>query len=168
MHVAVLGRSGHHTHGVSNRLAASSSRARFLGMVVGVAVSELIDKPENRMKFDVEELETEEAKWYRQLIYVDDKTGDFTDAKTCWKKKGPARPNRENIQLKEKKKSISNQAAPRNLPRMPTGPRIIEVLDEDDSDDSDDLQPYAKPDSDPEDESEDPTLVNRNKPTAPV
>jgi len=134
-------------------------------MVVGMAVSELIDKPENRMKFDVEELETDEAKWYRQLIYVDDKTGDFTDAKTCWKNKGSARSNRKEIQLKEKKNTLVKPVAPRNIPRVPTGPRIVEVLDEDDSDD---LQPYAKPDSDPEDESEDPTSVNRNKPTAPV
>jgi telomere length regulation protein len=32
----------------------------------------------------------------------------------------------------------------------------------------DDIPGYAKPDSDEEDEDEDPTLVQRNKPTAPV
>ena len=42
----------------------------------------------------------------------------------------------------------------------------MEVLD--DSEDDDDLIPYAKPDSDPEDEDEDPTLINRDKPKAPV
>jgi telomere length regulation protein len=42
----------------------------------------------------------------------------------------------------------------------------MEVLD--DSEEDDDLVPYAKPDSDPEDEDEDPTMINRDKPKAPV
>jgi telomere length regulation protein len=47
--------------------------------------------------------------------------------------------------------------------------RIIELVDDDVVDeDDDDILPYAKPDSDPEDEDEDPTLVERNKPKAPV
>ncbi|KAK5268769.1 telomere binding protein, partial [Exophiala xenobiotica] len=41
---------------------------------------------------------------------------------------------------------------------------------EDSSNDEDDpeLRPYARPDSDPSDSEDDPTLINRNKPSAPV
>jgi telomere length regulation protein len=168
MHVFVLGRSSHHTHGISNRLAASSSRARFLGMVAGMAMSELIDKPEHRMKFDIDDLETDEAKWYRQLIHVDDQVGDMTDLKRCWVE------NRlETSAMKSRiPQPISSLALQPTVPpqkkKATQTKGALKIVEISDSNDTEDFQPYAKPDSDPEDESEDPTLVNRDRPKPPV
>ena len=47
------------------------------------------------------------------------------------------------------------------------GPRVVEVMSDSEDEDAD-LMVYEKPDSDPEDDTDDPTAINRNKPTAPV
>src|SRR5690606_8366551 len=49
------------------------------------------------------------------------------------------------------------------------GPAIVEVLSDDESDEEDpDLVPYTNPAEDPEASDDDPTTINRNKPSAPV
>jgi telomere length regulation protein len=159
LHLAMMMRSGAHLNAVSNRLAASSTRARFLGMVVGEALSSLVDKGDKRMDFKVDEMSTAEAKWFKSLVNVSDTVGSLEPLKSG------------------KVAKISKQAKPRaskpaqKLKAAPTGSKIIsieEIETDDEESDNDGLTPYAKPDSDAEDSDEDPTLITRNKPTAPV
>jgi telomere length regulation protein len=58
-------RSGTHLNAISNRLAASSPRARFLGMVVGEALSSLVDTGDKIMDFKMDEMKTPEAMWFK-------------------------------------------------------------------------------------------------------
>jgi len=160
MRLAMMMRSGVHLNTVSNRLAASSPRARFLGMVVGEALSSLVDKEDKRMDFKMEEMTTSEAKWYKSLVGVSDTIGSLEPLKS-----------KEVI-------SIPKKAQP-SKPKLPLKPKVIqggskivtiEEIEDDSEEESenDGLVPYGKPDSDAEDSDEDPTLITRNKPTAPV
>lgn len=159
-----VARSGAHMRGTSNRLGTSSLRARFLGMIAAVAISELVDKPENRLKFDIPETESAEANWYRQLVNVHDAVGSIQDFEQPAKDHTAPRSVNPHLGAKGTQRVQKTQAESKKKPA--SGLRIIEITD--DSGEDDDLIPYAKPDSDPEDESEDPTQVTRNKPTAPV
>lgn len=165
MSLFIMARSSAHLNGMSNRLNSSSPRARFLGMVVGMAISNLVDKPGSKMDFDIDDLKTPEAKWYQNLVKVDDKIGCFKDIKGAFGVKevdsattARPRPTKKPTQPKPTPKPLIQEEV--------QGPRIMEILD--DSEEDDDLVPYAKPDSDPEDEDEDPTMINRDKPKAPV
>lgn len=165
MSLFIMARSSAHLNGMSNRLNSSSLRARFLGMIVGMAISDLVDKPGSKMNFDIDDLKTPEAKWYQRLVRVDDKIGRFADIEEVFGanqvtevKPLPTRPTKKPTQSKPTPKPI--------IQEEPQGPRIMEVLD--DSEEDDDLVPYAKPDFDPEDEDEDPSMINRDKPKAPV
>ncbi|KAB8299171.1 hypothetical protein EYC80_001274 [Monilinia laxa] len=134
LRLTMIMRTGSHLSVVSNRLAASSPRARFLGMVIGEALSSLVDKGDKVMDFKLDDTKTPEAKWITKAA----------------KSKPASKPNL----LKGNSKIIAIEE--------------IEDDDEVESDDDDGLTPYAKPDSDAEDSDEDPTLITRNKPTAPV
>lgn len=162
MFLFTLARSSLHLNGISNRLNASSLRARFLGMVVGMAISQLVDK-ESKLTFDLEDMKTPEADWYRGLTKVNDQVGDVEAMRN-------ALAITQHVTIKKPSSSRKSQTLNAKVSPMPRtdfeGPRVVEVVDEDDEDD--DLVPYAKPDSDPEDEDEDPTLINRDKPKAPV
>ncbi|KAJ9668907.1 telomere binding protein [Coniosporium apollinis] len=180
MFVFTLARSSVHMNGVSNRLASSSPRTRWLGMVVGMSVSALVDKPGNQMKFDLEELETVEARWYQDLVHVNDQIGSIDDLVLDVKRTEVASISAPEQALQSSsRKSIGKGALKKqtaSVPRhshaksshndaIPAGLRIVELSDDSEEDD---LVPYAKPDSDPEDDDPDPTLVQRNRPTAPV
>ncbi|KAJ5225687.1 hypothetical protein N7468_006912 [Penicillium chermesinum] len=155
--VKEAGRSSAYLNAISNRIGSSSNRARFMGMVVGTAISSLIDEPGNSMKFDLDEMKSDEAKWYLSLTKIFDEVGSF-----------------------DSMKALSNSLPSKPAPKKPSqkietpsrGSRIVEVPsedeDEDEEEEDDDLIPYEKPDDDFEDEEDDPTLVQRNKPTAPV
>ncbi|KAI9720016.1 MAG: hypothetical protein M1812_003142 [Candelaria pacifica] len=192
MYLFTLARSSTHISSVSNRLAASSPRARLLGMVVGVAISELIDKPGKRMAFGTDELDTPDARWYKSLINVqDDVTGPLetlnslrnTDSKGVAKITQPSKEKSRRVAApsvaKGPKPSTANRNSlnsysPSTSSKVPSQPssKIISIEEIEDDEDhevsSEDLIPYEKPDSDPDDEDEDPTLVQRNKPKAPV
>jgi telomere length regulation protein len=159
LRLAMMLRSGAHLSAVSNRLAASSPRARFLGMVVGEALSSLVDKGDKKMDFKVEEMSTPEAKWYKSLANVVDTIGSLEPLRS------------KPIAETSKPNPLTFKQVPK--PRAPpSGSKIvvIEEIESDEAVDSDDdgLVPYAKPDSDAEDSDEDVTLITRNKPTAPV
>jgi telomere length regulation protein len=150
-------RSGAHLNVVSNRLAASSPRARFLGMVIGEALSSLVDKEDKMMDFKVDEMKTDEANWYKSLVHVSDSIGSLE-------------PLTKGV--------VASKQEPAHIPRKLAKPvvqsansKIISIeeieTDEEESDDSG-LTPYTKPDSDVEDSDDDPTLITRNRPTAPV
>lgn len=143
---------------VSHRLAASSEKARFLGMVVGEALSALAEKPEKQMKFKVDELESEEAQWYKSLTSVQDDVGSLEPLKA----EKVVKPLRA-------QKAAQQKALPVKAPSQRSAKIVaIEELIDDNESEDDELLPYVKPDSDPEDSDDDPTLVQRNKPRTPV
>lgn len=157
-----LSRSSLYLNAVSNRLAASSQRARFLGMVVGTAFSELVDPKDKRMAFSAGEINSSEGQWYRSLTRVNDSLGSIEDLKLA-----SALPIESSVQ---RSKVVKSSASARPKKPAQTSSKIISIEEIDDSSESEaeDLPMYAKPESDPDDEDDDPTLVQRNRPTAPV
>lgn len=149
---------------VSKRLEASQTRARLLGMIVGEALSQLVENDDKRLDFKMEETKSEEALWYKNLTQVSDDVGPVDHLE----------PHQE--QTKEKQEKASRQTkqskpAPRpaarpDLPITKTKP-IIEVIDSDDEME-DDIIPLEKPDEIVEDSDEDPETVRRDRPKAPV
>ncbi|KAJ9615701.1 telomere binding protein [Cladophialophora chaetospira] len=161
--------SGNFIRMVSNRLSASVPRARFLGMIVAVAVSKLVDKEGKVMNFGVEEMESEEAKWWLDLIHVQDRVGDLEDLRKTMAEPAKKRTLPETSKPSQRKRAADSPQVQRT--------KIMAIEELSDSDETDaaseddedpDFRPYAAPDSDPEDSDDDPTLVNRNKPAAPV
>lgn len=136
-------------------------------MVTGVAISDLVDSPEKKMKFDMDEMNGPDAQWYIRLTKVRDSIGSLKDLKmTCSDDLSPPKALDTAPKTKPRLKGVANKRAE----ALDVTSKIIsveEVFDEGDME-SDDLIAYEKPDSDEEDEDEDPTLVQRNKPTAPV
>jgi len=134
-------------------------------MIVGMAISELTDKNENQLRFVNDSMDTPEANWYRALVHVEDKVGSLNDLRK-FKSEAIATGSTKKKSVTSTSKVTSRPRREVSMPKagVPSGIRIIEL----DSDDGEDLVRYAKPDSDPEDEDEDPTLIERNKPKAPV
>jgi telomere length regulation protein len=159
MFLTMMAKSSYHINGMSNRIGATSPRTRFLGIAVGIAISKLVDKSDLQLKFDLEDSEAAEAKWYECLTKVDDKLGSISDLKTA--------VNSINASKKPQKKIKSSDISSKPAVTEIKGPRVIEVLS-DSEDEDEDLVAYEKPDSDPEDNDDDPTVISRNKPTAPV
>lgn len=128
-------------------------------MVVGEALSGLVHGKETKLDFKMDEMDTEEARWYKSLVQISDKIG-------------PLDPLREPI-FSPKPTNTPKEARPSRVaaqrpgkPPAQSGFIIEEVVDDEDEDP--DLVPYAKPDSDAEDSDDDPTLISHNKPKAPV
>ncbi|KAK4240795.1 telomere length regulation protein-domain-containing protein [Achaetomium macrosporum] len=154
--LAFLLRSSVWLNAISNRLGAPHQRARFLGMVVGEALSGLVDNSDKRLNFKMEETDQDEGRWYKGLTEVSDELG-FLD---------PLLEGRTDIPPRKRE-------GPQKFPKRPVPPPpqagfIIEELSDDEAPEEDDIVPYAKPDSDAEDSDDDATLVRRDKPKAPV
>ncbi|KAI4631649.1 uncharacterized protein J4E87_002355 [Alternaria ethzedia] len=160
MFLTMMAKSTHHVNGMSNRIGAASTRARFLGIAVGVAISKMVDNPELQLKLELEGSEAEEASWYQRLTEVDDKIGEVTNLAT----KQDTVASTKRVQSKPKPPPKVSKAS--GITEI-QGPRVIEVLSDSEDEDAD-LMVYEKPDSDPEDDTDDATAINRNKPTAPV
>ena len=143
--------------GISNRLAASQNRARLLGMIVGEALSQLVHNVETKLNFKMEETSSEEATWYKELVNISDSIGpvDMLRPKSTTKASKMITPKQ---QPKHKEKKA--------VPTISKAKAIIEEVDSESEDEG--LKAYAKPDSDEEDSDDDPTLVRRDKPKAPV
>lgn len=108
------------------------------------------------MKFDLEEMDSEEARWYLSLIKTTDTLGSLkslrrTDSTPITQKSVPSKPAQSRANPQSKIVAIGE---------------IDESGNEDEEDE--DFIPYEKPDDDMADDDDDPTLVQRNKPTAPV
>ena len=161
-HLVHLSRSSIYLNAVSNRLAASSQRARFLGMVLGTAFSELVDPKDKRMTFSADEMNSSDGQWYRSLTTTDDSLGSISDLEPAF-----APPTKSSTQLS---KSASSSKPPKAKKPAPSTSKVISIeeIDDDSDSEAEDLPIYEKPDSDPDDEDEDPTLVQRNRPAAPV
>ena len=157
-----LSRSSIYLNAVSNRLAASSQRARFLGMVVGTAFSELVDPKDKQMTFSADEMNSSDGQWYRSLTKINDSLGSITDLEPAL-----SQPTKLSTQLSNLTNSSKSARAKKSAPATSKVISIEEIDDDSDSE-VEDLPMYEKPDSDPDDEDEDPTLVQRDRPTAPV
>jgi telomere length regulation protein len=158
-----VGRSGAFLNTVSNRLAASSSRARFLGMIIGMSISRLIEQPGKAMNFELGEMESDDALWYFNLIDVQDSVGSLETIK--WSTDLTSKSQKHAKDSSTSAKTTQEKPPPRTAKIV----AIEEIESEnDESDEEEDLIPYEKPDEDPYDSDEDPTLVQRNKLTAPV
>ncbi|EPE05804.1 telomere length regulation protein [Ophiostoma piceae UAMH 11346] len=153
---------------VTNRLGSSQNRAKFLGMAVGEALSGLVDDNKQKLDFHMEEMNTDEAKWYKGLAKVNDSVGKPDTLKKQTPNTGQTSASTRTSKAPKPKQS---KPAPKPARQPPLQPKssgfIIEELNDDDDDD-DDLRAYEKPDSDTEDSDDDPTLVRRDKPKAPV
>ncbi|RDL34736.1 Telomere length regulation protein [Venustampulla echinocandica] len=160
--LAMMMKSGAHLNAVSNRLAASSPRARFLGMAVGEALSNLVDKGESKMDFKVDEMSTSEANWYKSLVNVADTVGSLDSLRSG---EISHRPKKESARASKAKKKPE---PPADYSKIISIEEITDDEEEEEASDDDDLVPYSKPESDPDDSDEDPTNITRDKPTAPV
>ena len=131
--------------GLSNRLAASVDRTRFLGLIVGESISRKLDPEERRLKFKVPDTESSEAETWRSLIAIDD----------------------EIFPLKDLQGGIIEETIETPAGEPPDMVPTEEFLIDDEDLDSD-LKTYPAPDSDVEDSDDDPTLVNREKTPNPL
>lgn len=157
-----IARSGLYLTAITNRLAASSPRSRFLGMIVGMAISRLIDAPDKVLKFTFEEMESNEAIWYLGLTNIKDQVGSVMDLIPGVRSQiyVSAQNLREVTKLSgvADRPPLSSQKAS----------EIISIETIPDDSESDGLVSYEKPDTDASDSEEDPTLIERSKPHAPV
>ncbi|EPS33407.1 hypothetical protein PDE_08369 [Penicillium oxalicum 114-2] len=163
--VQAIGRTSGYLNAVSNRLAASSTQARFLGMIVGTGISQLIEKPGNSMKFDLDEMRSDEAMSYLGLTKVQDAVGSVESIQELRHESSTTKQRTREARTSKEAGSQPNRIQPQTS-------KIVTIEEIDDSGEdigSDgDLLPYEKPDDDMEDDDDDPTLVQRNKPSAPV
>ncbi|RKF62375.1 DNA replication checkpoint protein tel2 [Erysiphe neolycopersici] len=160
LRLRMIVKSGSSLSLVSNRLASSSNRARFLGMVVGEVISALVDKDENKMDFKTGETSSSEAKWYKSLTKVVDSVGTLKNLKL----KGVTK-NLKHLAISDHKKT----AEPSSVKSKDLENKLVANVKMERKDlESDGLDIYTKPDSDPEDSDDDPTLINRNKLIMPV
>jgi telomere length regulation protein len=134
-------------------------------MIIGTGMSELIEEPGKAMKFDLEEMRSEEALWYLSLIKVCDELGSPDSIKSLQTRQSTAQQPTQETRSHQPKKPNARSSRPQMSKII-----VIEEIDDsgEETDEDVDLIPYEKPDDDAEDDDEDPTLVQRNKPTAPV
>lgn len=156
--LTMLLKCGAYMNAISHRIAATSTRARFLGMVVGEALSGLVDNTAKKLDFHMEEMETHEAEWLKGLAKIVDRVGPFDYKLSTEPSTLPTLPPAPALTKSKPKADARPQAT--SAPTL-----IIEEVDSSDADEE--LVAYAKG-SDPEDSDDDATLVQRNKPRAPV
>lgn len=150
---------------LSNRIAAPQVKARFLGMVVGEALSGLVDGKDKKLDFKMEEMDSKEAEILKTLTHVADQCGPVDAILNTEQGDAKALPT---VPATRPRRPAKKKAKPIPDPISSTKPKaIIEEVDDSGSEDEDDLKPYAKG-SDPEDSDDDAELVQRNKPKAPV
>lgn len=160
--LAALSRSSVYLKAISNHLAASSTKSRSLGMVVGSSISELLDEPGKRLNFGAEDSKDIDWSFYKILLDVKDKMGNVADLQIDFKS--------PNVPAHTLTKASATRNATSNGRKAPASSKVVkieEIYSESESESEDNLPIYAKPDSDPSDD-EDPELIVRNKPTAPV
>ncbi|EGR50761.1 uncharacterized protein TRIREDRAFT_57568 [Trichoderma reesei QM6a] len=161
----IIVRSGSYLTAISNRIAATQARARFLGLIVGESLSTLMDDKSQKLDFHMEETESEEAQWLKSLTTVSDEIGSMEPILKAEAIGLPAKKENRPSQKQTSKSKAKPKAKPE--PSISTIKPIAIIEEVDSSEDDEDLVPYAKG-SDPEDSDDDATLVQRNKPKAPV
>lgn len=151
-HLSTITKSKSFVEGISNHLESTSDRIRFLGMILAETISaQIIADEKKRLTFGVPDTQTEEAKWWRSLIEMEDrmKSSEYLEAGLV------------DIPLEPADQS--------DIPHG-QGLQISEILEDDmfESSDDDEFKPMRVPDSDDEDSDEDPTLVDRERLRPPV
>lgn len=116
------------------------------------------------LKFDLEEMRSEEALWYLDLTKVQDEVGSPESIKALQE---PLPANPEIVRPKPKKQPKA-QFSRQHTSKIVAIEEVEDSDENEDEDEDDDLIPYEKPDDDAYDSEDDPTLIQRNKPTAPV
>jgi telomere length regulation protein len=155
-------------HMISTRLSASIPRARHLGMIIASTISKVVDNAEQALNFDLEEVGEDEVHFWAQLLEIRDSVGTLDDLVVF----GDLHTRKRSSPKMSRRRSVKRLAASR--PAETSKIIAIDELSDGTSDkgaatdEDENLPRYAKPDSDPSDSDDDPTLVNRNKPTAPV
>lgn len=160
MKLSMLVRSGPFMHMVSKRLEASQTRARLLGMIVGEALSQLVEQVDKKLDFKMEETKSEEALWYKSLVEVSDAIGHVDCLRSSQE---PVQA----VQRKTPRPSRTLKPAPKPAPLAGKRKVIIEEVDSDE-DMEDDIVPLKKPDDDEEDSDDDPETTRRDMPKPPV
>ena len=132
-------------------------------MVVGNAILELTNSSDTKPIFRSEDMNSSEAQWYKGLTSVNDAIWSINDLKSSLD------PLNKTLMRKTKSKVAEEKFKP-GRSSMKSSSKIISIEEVDSSSESevDGLPTYEKPDSDPSDEDEDPTLIQRDRPTAPV
>ncbi|KAF3762602.1 hypothetical protein M406DRAFT_280743 [Cryphonectria parasitica EP155] len=158
--LALQVRGGTFMQMISKRLEASQTRARLLGMIVGEALSQLVEKSDKRLDFKMEETKSEEALWYKSLVELSDAVGSTDPLKSSL------------LHVRDDRTKLHRQArkpASTPKPASSTGTTRV-IIEEVDSDEEmeDDIIPLKKPDDDDEDSDNDPETVKRDRPKAPV
>ncbi|KAG6007411.1 hypothetical protein E4U21_006000 [Claviceps maximensis] len=170
-------RSGTYLRTISNRIASTHARARFLGLCVGEALSMLQDSNAKKLDFHMDETDTEEAQWLKSLTKVTDSVGPvgpiLLTAPSSAAANTQTSPSQWHTQSKSKPKPKPKpkpRAKSKTMPVSQPAPRpIVEEIDSsDESSDDDHFQPMPDQGSDAEDSDDDPTLIRRNKPNPPV
>ncbi|KAK1240866.1 hypothetical protein MKX07_006299 [Trichoderma sp. CBMAI-0711] len=161
----IIVRSGSYLTAISNRIAATQARARFLGLIAGESLSTIMDDKGQKLDFHMEETESEEAQWLKSLTTVSDEIGSMEPILKAEAIGLPAKKENRPSQKQTSKLKAKPKAKPE--PSISTIKPIAIIEEVDSSEDDEDLVPYAKG-SDPEDSDDDATLVQRNKPKAPV
>lgn len=113
------------------------------------------------MNFSTEEINSSEGQWYRSLTRLTDTVGSIGDLKPSTSASGePSTSSGNEIKSGKTVKQSTTTASTSKV-------ISIEELDNSESEDED-LVMYEKPGSDPSDSDEDATLVQRDRPVAPV
>ena len=114
------------------------------------------------MNFKSEEVTGIEGQRYMKLIKLEDSIGSISDLHL-------ASASKKIVTGLSQVKAAKSKGSPVLIKPIPES-KIISIEEIDNSSDSDDedLPSYEKPDSDPSDSEDDPTLVERNRPVAPV
>ena len=144
---------------VSNRLASSSGRAKTLGMLFAMIISDMVDPEERRLRF--EEVE-DEYSYFKSITMNDASVGSIADLRSSRLQKSGQSSQLSTVRRQSNQETLPEKAARTKIME------IQEVTSSEDESEDDDLLVYAKPDSDVSDEEEDATMVQRNKPIAPV
>ena len=117
------------------------------------------------MKFDLDEMRSDEAMSYLGLTKVQDAVGSVESIQELRHESSTTKQRTREARTSKEAGSQPNRIQPQTS-------KIVTIEEIDDSGEdigSDgDLLPYEKPDDDMEDDDDDPTLVQRNKPSAPV
>ena len=134
----------------------------------------MIDDNKKKLDFHMDEMKSAEAQWYKGLVHIADTVGplDSLRKKTPVTKSVP----KSSAQAASTTPQTGASKPARRPPVLPKKSGfVIEELDSDDDGSGsnkpsldDDIVTYGKPDSDAEDSDDDPTMIRRDKPKAPV
>lgn len=138
-------------------------------MVVGEGLSSLIDGNSKALNFDIEEMKSQDALWYKSLVHTMDKVGTLESLQ----RKAPTATTSA-----AQAASLPPKVAVKPVRKEPVLPKktgfIIEELNSDEESSEtrpgleDNIVAYSKPDSDAEDSDDDPAMIRRDRPKAPV